>query len=142
MITTFLKTILACSSYPIDGRELNTPLTREISIRYIVRIVPPPRITPACAGNIHPGNILSWVPRDHPRLRGEYAPRWIMSISLSGSPPLAQGILIVVFAHDLHAGITPAYAGNTNSALHGGSLRWDHPRLRGEYACSSVPHAM
>lgn len=51
------------------------------------------RITPACAGSTHPTNFHSFVPEDHPRLRGEYTAESFALDSETGSPPLARGVL-------------------------------------------------
>ena len=71
------------------------------------------RITPACAGNtrlperIEPG---FW---DHPRLRGEYKDLKLDKEQTRGSPPLARGILRLLYSVKSTSGITPACAGNT-----------------------------
>ena len=72
-------------------------------------------------------------PRDHPRLRGEYAYAPIVLLYSLGSPPLARGIPQRPFATALQDGITPACAGNTRIACVVGQNDRDHPRLRGEY---------
>ena len=90
-------------------------------------------ITPACAGNtrarIKPMNLN----RDHPRLRGEYYICVIQIQIYQGSPPLARGILHLCYSNTNLSGITPACAGNTFLERLSILLRWDHPRLRGEY---------
>lgn len=71
------------------------------------------RITPACAGSTHPTNFHSFVPEDHPRLRGEY----IFEVGLigreQGSSPLARGIRRSVIYYLCWMRITPACAGST-----------------------------
>ena len=52
---------------------------------------------------------------------------------LKGSPPLARGILFLLFSHSPGFGITPACAGNTIWDLMKYVKKEDHPRLRGEY---------
>ena len=49
-------------------------------------------ITPACAGNTWASLFLSGLPRDHPRLRGEYNGNAFILSRIWGSPPLARGI--------------------------------------------------
>ena len=92
-----------------------------------------PGITPACAGNTHFCPCDSAPRRDHPRLRGEYHLYSILAIHCPGSPPLTRGILLVQSIHGTHAGITPAYAGNTGNEANFCKGYKDHPRLRGEY---------
>ena len=48
-------------------------------------------ITPACAGNSHHSMLYLRVRWDHPRLRGEQAPRGCRQGRGAGSPPLARG---------------------------------------------------
>ena len=51
-------------------------------------------ITPTCVGNTSYPERRAPLAGDHPHLRGEYAPVAPLAFSLSGSPPLAWGILI------------------------------------------------
>ena len=97
-------------------------------------------ITPACAGNtscLPCPNCAKW---DHPRLRGEYFFHLSLAHHKLGSPPLAQGILVLTCNHIAFVGITPACAGNTSERNTEGSEIWDHPRLRGEYIFQSRLH--
>ena len=107
-------------------------------------------IAPACAGNT--GHIfkLPKPVRDHPRMRGEYLPSFIMSSMRQGSPPHARGIPHLLTVLHLIIGITPACAGNTFRRRREDQGGRDHPRMRGEYnSCSaasfrlsgSPPHA-
>ena len=52
--------------------------------------------------------------------------------ALAGSPPLARGTAHNVDADHADTGITPACAGNSESARDGQTAAEDHPRLRGE----------
>ena len=70
-------------------------------------------ITPACAGNTQSGLLSGNGNRDHPRLRGEYCLCHFRVPPVSGSPPLARGILFWFPFEALELGITPACAGNT-----------------------------
>ena len=72
--------------------------------------------------------------QDHPRLRGEYEVTAKYPVTDVGSPPLARGIHNFCHHRNGHCGITPACAGNTQPACYLSHHRWDHPRLRGEYA--------
>ena len=83
-------------------------------------------------------------------MRGEYGKIYEATASQMGSPPLARGILRMVFQVDQDAHITPACAGNTNIISQKGLSDWDHPRMRGEYVVfyfcflsflGSPPHA-
>ena len=53
--------------------------------------------------------------------------------SLTGSPPLARGILKALKAAAGKGRITPARAGNTTTFVPHLLLMEDHPRSRGEY---------
>ena len=90
------------------------------------------RITPACAGK------TGWCPHtrrrptDHPRMRGEDGQGGQDPLGLLGSPPHARGRPPFRPAASPAARITPACAGKTPSRQAAFSLRWDHPRMRGE----------
>ena len=102
-------------------------------LRGVLDIAKKSGITPACAGNTCVHILTHFLPRDHPRMRGEYRNTIQTKFSTSGSPPHARGILHVI-ADNLHyGGITPACAGNTLfcNSIPSGSR--DHPRMRGEY---------
>ena len=90
-------------------------------------------ITPACAGNTIKKRHCPTAPGDHPRLRGEYQQRVWNSMTRSGSPPLARGILYNIIAASYRHRITPACAGNTLVYMDSNDFQRDHPRLRGEY---------
>ena len=90
-------------------------------------------ITPACAGNTVSMLSICTTSRDHPRLRGEYLRRCGPGTMVSGSPPLARGILCPEPSVVCMAGITPACAGNTSCMRLQSKPHRDHPRLRGEY---------
>ena len=90
-------------------------------------------ITPACAGNTKDKYRFFRWPRDHPRLRGEYAISFSILSMILGSPPLARGIPSLKVWKVSIGGITPACAGNTSWKTASRPLSRDHPRLRGEY---------
>ena len=94
------------------------------------------RITPACAGSTSRPMPKQKQARDHPRLRGEYVYAWHMLCSVTGSPPLARGVLCHVRNCVLRCGITPACAGSTFPPNYPHTQKQDHPRLRGEYKVS------
>ena len=91
------------------------------------------RITPACAGSTSRSNRGRVCTEDHPRLRGEYKRSRRSMKEQTGSPPLARGVQLLIIFILQYVRITPACAGSTSYLLHLLRLRWDHPRLRGEY---------
>ena len=119
----------------IDGQEYlgSPPLARGI---HFLRKQSEPEIpiTPACAGNTNRRAKESGLPKDHPRLRGEYYSTIGVAIVTAGSPPLTRGIPKGTAAQNRDYGITPAYAGNTPDSCPSRQRAWDHPRLRGEYS--------
>ena len=68
------------------------PLARGIPADFEV-MIPVVGITPACAGNTVDPEMVLWLFRDHPRLRGEYELEGKPPLRFWGSPPLARGIL-------------------------------------------------
>ena len=122
------------SQQPGDPFAGSPPLARGI-LCILFSLLPPDRITPACAGNTDTSNSSKVLDRDHPRLRGEYRNQLKKHHFLTGSPPLARGIpsTVILFPHFLR--ITPACAGNTEESTFISDWSEDHPRLRGEY-CS------
>ena len=62
-----------------------------------------------------------------------------LTVSLRcGSPPPTRGTLLQVADNKRNLRITPAYAGNTPTKTGRGCFVWDHPRLRGEHACTDL----
>ena len=92
-----------------------------------------PRIIPALAGNTRHRRGMSTTNSDHPRSRGEYAPRGLVRNSVGGSSPLSRGILPRSQPSRVAAGIIPALAGNTSARAAARPPTPDHPRSRGEY---------
>ena len=78
-----------CESF--DGQG-SPPLARGI-LNFHNPYVSSPRITPACAGNTMEEFYKQNMTEDHPRLRGEYKPKFKIFKCSRGSPPLARGIL-------------------------------------------------
>ena len=71
--------------------------------------------------------------QDHPRLRGEHL-KLLSSPAISkGSPPPTRGTPLCSLSKSIIARITPAYAGNTVAPSAVATIKWDHPRLRGEH---------
>ena len=91
-------------------------------------------IIPARAGftQPHPNSVPN--ERDHPRSRGVYALWKILLILLSGSSPLARGLLVIRRTMTCTSGIIPARAGFTPQQDGRTSPAPDHPRSRGVYA--------
>ena len=99
------------------------------------------RIIPARAGFTQHTNSPLHSPQDHPRSRGVYRPLCRTNQNVSGSSPLARGLL---YPHKSVYPITriiPARAGFTgHHCPHGRPLR-DHPRSRGVYSAAPPPSA-
>ena len=75
------------------------------------------RITPAYAGTTEFGAKTIAKEQDHPRVCGDYMPQEEPKIAEEGSPPRMRGLLEYEgFTHE-QAGITPAYAGTTGTAI-------------------------
>ena len=97
-------------------------------------------IIPAYAGSTRSSALRLAKRRDHPRLRGEHGGCKLLLGGISGSSPLTRGAHVRA-AHWSHFwGIIPAYAGSTRLRLAKLPGLEDHPRLRGEHACSYVLH--
>ena len=89
-------------------------------------------ITPAYAGKSTHTHGISFIPRDHPRLRGEKSKNTLYRAVKKGSPPLTRGKVWAINFIPICPRITPAYAGKSRSASSRYKRRRDHPRLRGE----------
>ena len=90
-------------------------------------------IIPAYAGNTG-GMVLSpIVEGDHPRVCGEHTYPYALGDGDQGSSPRMRGTLESSGPAAETAGIIPAYAGNTRSALRRSTADWDHPRVCGEH---------
>ena len=96
-------------------------------------LVHPPGIIPARAGFTSLPTDFSQGGADHPRSRGVYVRDRAKRFGLSGSSPLARGLLILLADLRRLARIIPARAGFTEVGLLGVSCRTDHPRSRGVY---------
>ena len=75
----------------------------------------PPGITPAYAGKSSRVSSFLWLFWDHPRVCGEKAYSKVIAGSLWGSPPRMRGKGKVGPFPALHSGITPAYAGKSDT---------------------------
>ena len=96
------------------------------------RSCPLTRITPAYAGKRSQGVAALQLGWDHPRVCGE-KPHLTPAIDRSkGSPPRMRGKAVPAALPDVTHGITPAYAGKSQSYRQPCSAMWDHPRVCGE----------
>ena len=89
-------------------------------------------ITPAYAGKS--ARILKrrTEKRDHPRVCGEKLKFGTNVTKNPGSPPRVRGREHKQEALMLSEGITPAYAGKSNTLSESDPNYWDHPRVCGE----------
>ena len=78
---------------------------------------------------------------DHPRVCGEHLPASIPNQFRLGSSPRMRGTQRGEPRHRDHAGIIPAYAGNTGRESKDKEYTWDHPRVCGEHTSSSAVSA-
>ena len=91
------------------------------------------RLTPAFAGNT-----VGWareyqVREAHPRIRGEYQEIVTQPFADRGSPPHSRGIQSLLTLTLTLVGLTPAFAGNTETTCARSARPRAHPRIRGEY---------
>ncbi len=73
----------------------------------------PHGIIPACAGSTRPTRASTPTVRDHPRVRGEHARRYLSSSPTGGSSPRARGAPRGRVRPEVGGGIIPACAGST-----------------------------
>ena len=114
----------------------SSPLARGLPVNWSTSSSAP-RIIPARAG-FTPYDW--WVRvrwRDHPRSRGVYGMRRRSKRSVSGSSPLARGLLEPNENGDIPSGIIPARAGFTTRNKSKSPDDQDHPRSRGVYTASA-----
>ena len=93
---------------------------------------PSSRITPAYAGKSSTLLNFSTTERDHPRVCGEKFPPLSVLYIFLGSPPRMRGKGKVRRTFLPASGITPAYAGKSQSVRLPFQSLWDHPRVCGE----------
>ena len=91
------------------------------------------RIIPARAGFTPPVETRWTRPTDHPRSRGVYGFAHSKEGNLSGSSPLARGLLLRPRTTGRAQRIIPARAGFTMPGKHASGKFTDHPRSRGVY---------
>ncbi len=90
------------------------------------------RITPAYAGKRIISVLEFFGMWDHPRLCGEKCGTMLMFSRYKGSPPPMRGKAAATPATRSSTGITPAYAGKSQSFHNRHTACQDHPRLCGE----------
>ena len=90
------------------------------------------KITPAYAGKSGHKRRLQSDRWDHPRVCGEKSHSWVKVRSNLGSPPRMRGKVFAIAKIDGLVGITPAYAGKSDSVARRYTDRRDHPRICGE----------
>ena len=78
--------------------------------------------------------------RDHPRIRGEHAPKLIVKFSSPGSSPHTRGAPSSKSLRICRPRIIPAYAGSTACVTLVLRLSLDHPRIRGEHSPQGPAH--
>ncbi len=71
--------------------------------------------------------------QDHPRIRGDYQNVILQTHKAIGSPPHTRGLQRFCPSHSPLLGITPAYAGITQTKKLLITHTRDHPRIRGDY---------
>ena len=98
------------------------------------------RIIPARAGFTRHDHPHRPTHGDHPRSRGVYSARLTRSRRLTGSSPLARGLLGRTLWRLLILRIIPARAGFTAMDMAACLLNRDHPRSRGVYGGMGAGH--
>ena len=91
-------------------------------------------IIPACAGSTYRCPFDGSYRRDHPRVRGEHAPRRDRLDADLGSSPRARGAPAKTTCTKSKTGIIPACAGSTKIVKVCRDHAEDHPRVRGEHS--------
>ena len=95
-------------------------------------------IIPARAGFTRSSAPPTPAPRDHPRSRGVYMSAHARAAAVTGSSPLARGLLQQQPPMTSQPRIIPARAGFTATASTSPPPPRDHPRSRGVYDCGLV----
>ena len=98
---------------------------------------PCPRNTPACAGTTSGATASSSRSREHPRVRGDDGDSTPGLHRTSGTPPRARGRRGRAIAVRPPRRNTPACAGTTAGAVRLPPGGGEHPRVRGDDACST-----
>ena len=100
-------------------------------------------ITPAYAGKSCCSVLRLFGRWDHPRVCGEKMESLSGWSRLMGSPPRMRGKGLAHRLLSLHSGITPAYAGKSQTCARVAACGRDHPRVCGEkFSSVSVASAL
>ena len=91
-------------------------------------------ITPAYAGKSRSPRSASALRWDHPRICGEKCAEEMDNVREMGSPPHMRGKEVDALGFSCGHGITPAYAGKSQSPEYRCPSQGDHPRVCGEKA--------
>ena len=98
------------------------------------------RIIPAYAGSTRYRVSPSSRMKDHPRIRGEHAPKARACRQRKGSSPHTRGAPPCTGTGGTRRRIIPAYAGSTDVSGASSIAERDHPRIRGEHPASPRNH--
>ena len=120
------------SAFAVSDTAGSSPLARGL-LAYAQELKIEHGIIPARAGFTASTVASVAIMQDHPRSRGVYAASSYICIKLSGSSPLARGLLTTPEVKANIGGIIPARAGFTHSPGTSRRSRRDHPRSRGVY---------
>ncbi len=96
--------------------------------------------TPAIAGTTTPVRAGRRVRRDHPRVRGDHPPGWVLGAKSPGPPPRAWGPQVTQLFPGVVGGTTPACAGTTSPGRGRRGRGRDHPRVRGDHLADGLDH--
>ena len=119
--------------------ETGSPPRMRGKVRVRIYKVPRPGITPAYAGKSS-GVVFGWCRgKDHPRVCGEKRTTAQNSLMWAGSPPRMRGKDQDKNGNNRTSGITPAYAGKSQSLQNRPRRHRDHPRVCGEKRGDHLP---
>ena len=94
-------------------------------------------LIPAHAGKTRPAPPSACAQGAHPRSRGENIQTCVQVAADLGSSPLTRGKQNMTRATRWRLGLIPAHAGKTRRLILTSSVKWAHPRSRGENALPS-----
>ena len=97
------------------------------------------RLIPAPAGKPGPTCLESWLPKAHPRSRGENSSARTRASSSASSSPLTRGKLHLAALTGANARLIPAHAGKTCAILCVYCVTKAHPHSRGENVPVQTP---
>ena len=92
---------------------------------------------PACAGKPAARTCSTWMPRVHPRVRGETRPTCSVIGKPKGPSPRARGNLYSLILDHGNLGSIPACAGKPVDRSFGFNVDGVHPRVRGETSANT-----